>query len=551
MNARPTTPRDRQAFSHSQAKKGQLASGTAGVGDPGPGGIPGEQDPALCPGSGAEPPSTRNLLGNAPQHRERTTVTPGKARAFPGVATKQKTPRGPRSPLARGAQLSWKAWRHATADALRSRGRFSLARAMRECGELAWSWDCASCGERNAAIAVRVFCDSRVCPQCARHSAELRQARVLPAVRRVPDMFRARLEAERLACQGRIERAERLVTYWDAARVRAGSLHALRRAERLRKRAAADLAREKWTLYRLRESAWGWRLITVSPPWRPWVASECSPERLRERAAGALARWDRLWERLSCGGAGAAVVSVELSALGHVHVHALVWSPFVTKGYLAQLAGCHVDVRLARPRPRDVRKYGADAAVLRALKECVKYALKGPGRGRREWVGGSPYRTAHPELAAAWAIATHGTQLARCVGLIRDALAAERAASVEPETLEEAPYEPPGCPCCGAPLATVQARAVPTDELARELGAREWRRRVRWIRTIPDRDRAGVSPAAAPCPLPLGSELSQELAQWEREASTNRTENHADIEARDRLRAAIDRAVSAAKRLAV
>lgn len=469
---------------------------------PGAGGPPALHAPEQPTGpaprgpGGRAPHSTRYPIRNAPQQAvTRSFSDSGDPIEGPHCLppTKQ-APRKARHPLNRGAKRSWTAYRKGIARELRELGRFEQARRVRACGETALVYDCAACGETAAAVVVLTHCDSRACPQCAARLARERVDRLSLALHRVADTFHARREAAAAELGAELEILDAMAAKWERCaadnrerfekgrRVRPETIA---RAERLAadNRERAKLAR--WKLARVREDTWGWKLLTISPQWDPSDASAVTVSGLRARSEDCWRRWARVWQKLECGGLGAAVVSLEISSGGHVHVHALVWAPWVHARHFANLAGCFVDIREVRAKDARKVKLGPELAYVEALREACKYAVKAP-RVSLEWVRGDRATVTHPALAARWATAMHGRQCGRLLGLARDAMRAHEAA----EGIEGAEQAPPvpSCPCCMAPLGA--AREARTRSLVHRWRGEirdgwEWRHRVRFARAMP------------------------------------------------------------------
>lgn len=326
-------------------------------------------------------------------------------------------------------------------------------------------------------------CGVRGCPGCERRSAAERAARVSGAALRVSELVahRARAAAAQLATDLDAARSsrDRWAQLAAAARARHASRgrardldaadgHALRAA-----RAEVRRARlRRWTTEAERAHTWRWRLVTVSPPWDPKRGDAYSVAGLRARLADLRARCETVWSHaMAVGGLAAATFRVELSALGHVHAHVLYFGPYQHARHLSRLAGCHVDVRELRAQGDDFR------AMRRAVVEATKYALKAPSGMRQQWVAGESWRVVHPELAAAWIVATRDQQLVTHRGTMRDAIAAELACAPPP------PADGPAVLTCGHCHAAVCpiGEVWPIDRLARELPVAWWRDRVRLI----------------------------------------------------------------------
>jgi hypothetical protein len=340
-------------------------------------------------------------------------------------------------------------------------------------------------------------CGQRGCPLCERLQARERVERVASAAARVADATHARAPRAAAELLGQLGDAVAARDRWTglqaAARARFESGGRQRDAERAEghglRAARAEVRRarlRRWATEAARPQAWRWRLITVSPPWNPRDPREVTSAGLRRRVDDLRARVTGLWESaLSVGGLASMTSRVEINNTGHVHAHMLYFGPYQAATHLRRLAGCVVDVRAVQPTAGlrgvvldrgEVRAGGVD--LLGAVREVVKYALKSPGGGAREWLAGGRRRVAHPQLVAAWIVATDGAQLVAHRGVMRDAL---RAADLCDEQREPPGLAPRVCPCCGASVAEV-GEVWSVARLAATLPQALWRERVRWIR---------------------------------------------------------------------
>ena len=343
---------------------------------------------------------------------------------------------------------------------------------------------CGGCREVHSAE-VRVSCGLRCCPGCERRAAAERSARVAGAALRVPELVA--LRAPRVAAEVSQELAAAVSAreHWEGYRAAAQRRveahgrqrdrdavegHALRAA-----RAEVRRARfRRWTTEcePRRLATWRWRLVTVSPRWNPRDGAEYSVEGLRARLVDLRARCETLWsDAMSIGGLAAATIRVELSAAGHVHAHVLYFGPFQRAEYLRRLAGCFVDIRELKVIAPDVK------SMRDAVREATKYALKAPSPLRREWIAGESWRVTHPELAAAWVVATRDQQLVTHRGTMRAAMAAEDAVPSEPR---EGPEPSPLCRRCGREVCAI-GEIWPIEHLAQVLNGAWWRERVEWV----------------------------------------------------------------------
>lgn len=419
------------------------------------------------------------------------------------VATDEKRSHG-RCELATPVRLSASGYRTAIVRELEEMGRTMLAERVNLCGRWAAVWDCLACGEQNARAVVLLSCGSRACAHCSRELARDRVARLSDAMGRVASIVDARREGVVLELEQREAIAARAAAHWDRLASRARNSSSLARMVRAHERANARRSLAAWQRRHAAAGRWGWRMVTVSPQWRPWDPSELTVKGLQRRRDAVLRRWRAIWDRIETAGLAGAIVSVELSSGGHVHLHALVYSGWLSKKLLRTLAGCYVDVREVRARPVDVAKYGPGAAAARAMREAVKYAIKAPSPTRRQWIAGQRYAVTHPRLVARWTVANYGAQLGRVFGVARDAIAAHEALEAPSSSPPQpAPLE---CVCCRAPLRHAP-RTIAVRDLARALDPWEWRHRVEWRRAVPGQAPfAGSERGAAEVPETLAHE---------------------------------------------
>jgi len=383
-----------------------------------------------------------------------------------------------RQRLARPSRASLTPWREAYADALAALGWHGAASDARGCGSQAFVSSCVACGVEAAAVRVSLHCSLRACPMCARRTAAARVRLVTGAALRVSDLVALRAPGVLATLRETARAARAAVDLWRGRAKRAEERGEHELAERHRAREAAAESRRSAAVWRRARAgewrSWKWSMVTVSPPWRPMDPGELTVEGLKRRIADAWERWERVWDRLSAGGLAAATARLEVSAHGHVHVHALVFAGFVRNGKLRELAGCHVDRRAPGPRPG----VPAHRAVEELVREVCKYALKAPSALRAGWVGGSESRSGvsvHPELAARLTVALHREQAVIHYGVMREAVRAESAA--QPEGVEDdalAGQSAARCPCCGASGTLLPPTIRSTAEVARELGALGW-----------------------------------------------------------------------------
>lgn len=393
-----------------------------------------------------------------------------------------------RDRLARPSRKAWVAWKADVAGAFRTERWPHAASAIEQCGRQCFVSACGACGEENASIRISLHCNLRACPDCSRRLAADRARTLTGAALRVADMVAT--EAPRVIAKLDAELAEAraAVSYWTDLRDRA-----LGRAEKARTSATrqrelvsaqahqtrADAAEERrrraqWDRSRAGEwRSWRWSLVTISPPWNPMDPNELTVEGLRRRVADVWERWDRVWSRLSSGGLAAGTAHVEISDHAHVHVHALVFGPFVLNDTLREAAACIVD----RPALK-INDETYAAALGDLVREAAKYCVKSSSAMGHGWITGDGEHgnNTHPETAARWTIALHRAQTIRHYGTMRAAVSAETEAQpTSDEPVDDlADQRAPRCPCCGADeLLPVSIRL--TVDVARKLGPDAWR----------------------------------------------------------------------------
>ena len=409
-----------------------------------------EQGPAGGQGAGS-PPRLDTLAKRSVTLANNTGSSSEGERAGASAASRtagNKGPRRARYRLGRPVRQSEPTWRAAYVAELRKLGRRHLAERVEECGQVVASIPCSdpSCGEKHAHQTILASCSARGCCHCARESAQSRRERLLPALHKVPEFFAAR-RASMLAEQRERWEEARDASHFHFAKMQQAQARyektlgsrALASARTHKKRfEESEALREKHGFFASRLGTknkrgdlerWDWRLITLAPQWDPRSSESYTVEGLSRRWQAIVDRWSAL--RAALGPAAQAVVSVELSDGGHVHLHALVFAPeYLAKPWLQAKVGpgCFVDIRKL-----DVQKFahlGPQKAVERALREAVKYAVKQSSPLNGLWLAGARRKLVHPELAARWTVATHRRQLGRVYGeLLRDALA-----SCEPDT---------------------------------------------------------------------------------------------------------------------
>ena len=396
------------------------------------------------------------------------------------------------------------------ANALEGLGWREGAADARSCGRQVFVSACGACGEQNASVRMSVHCDLRACPNCARRHAADRVRTLTGAALRVSGYVATRAAGVIADLDAALLTARAAVNYWTLRRDRA-----LDRASRARSAVARarelDSARAneakgdaaegrrrglQWDRSRAGEwKTWKWSLVTISPPWNPESHDALTVEGLKRRIADAWARWDRLWARLSSGGLAAATARLEVSDHGHVHIHALVYGPFVLNDTLRKAAGCIVD--------RPALKINGDTfaeALADLVREAAKYAVKGPSASGHGFITGDAHHAAsmHPEAAARWTVATHKAQTIRHYGTMRDAIGAEIAAQPTGEADDDLERQSaPRCPCCGAD-ALLPPTIRRTVDVARELGADAWRRGWHGIESPPAARVAGAGERLPP-----------------------------------------------------
>lgn len=419
---------------------------------------------AVCPGFAPPRRGRRVAPLFTPSGCASERCAPERCASRTGRACASASTWKPRAPEGRGARASWRRYAARVAEELSTLGHTRTAERLRACGTLCEVRACHSCGDPFARVRVLVGCDVRACVLCARVRAARETARVSAAADRIADLARVKGAGALAATERELARRG-----------------AQERRTVARERDCARLRRVAGELRACLRGGWSWRMVTISPPWDPSQRASYSPAALAERLDAVRAAWSRVWsDHLSSGGHAAAYVSVEISAGGHVHLHALHFGAWVSQASLARSAGCMVDVRAARGD---------------AVREVVKYALKGPSP-RGAWIAGTSSETPHPRLAAAWCAATRGRRLVEPYGIFREALHTVDELD-ELDELDEREADERCASCGAADLGSAVKRL--TAECAREsleIGRRAGKPLDRWSL------RAEVAARGGPPPLP-------------------------------------------------
>ena len=427
-----------------------------------------------------------------------------------GVPSRQQKRFQRRHRLARPSKADWETWMDAYADALEELGWREGASNARSCGRQVFVSACGACGEQNASVRVSLHCDLRACPHCARRHAADRARTLIGAALRVSGYVAARAVEHLSSLECDLSKARDAVDYWTTRRDRAADRASRARSSSVREKELASVAANEtkrlvaedrrrglqWDRSRAGEwKTWKWSLVTISPPWNPEDPRELTVEGLKRRIDDIWERWDRVWKRLSAGGLAAATARLEISAHGHVHVHALVFGPFVLNETLRKSAGCIVD-RPALALNGDTY----EKALADLVREAAKYAVKAPSPSGYGFVTGDSEHgnSLHPETAARWTFATHRAQTIRHYGTMRDAVSAEIAAQPKGEVGDDLERQSaPRCPCCGAD-ALLPATIRRTVDVARELGADAWKRGWHGIESPPSARLTGAGDRLPP-----------------------------------------------------
>ena len=350
-------------------------------------------------GQGGEPPSrldTRGKCSATNAFQSEISNRSGSSRA-----PKRGKSWAPRHKHGRGKRANWRSWVCAVGRELRSRGESGLADRFELCGASCAVQGCSDCGESVASATVTTSCDLRICPFCARQRARSHVALLSAALLRVPGYVAARVDAHVDELRALLTERERVRDVWTerAARARHRFEHAtsaagralaarsIERSNRLASAAESERAQTRFDLERAREAqrdgGWSWKLVTVSPRWNPNDEGAYTVEGLRARAADAWERWELVRERYAAGGLAASIAKIEASERGHVHVHALVYGPWIKADSASEIAGCFVDVRSieatprarqARDRARATREERLQFSAEKALRDAITEA---------------------------------------------------------------------------------------------------------------------------------------------------------------------------------
>ena len=127
--------------------------------------------------------------------------------------------------------------------------------------------------------------------------------------------------------------------------------------------------------------------------------------------------------------------AVECSGSGHVHVHLLVYGPYLPKELVEAI------VRQVDPMAGFVWIEKARTDEKGLAREVAKYQTKGPSPMSEGWLAGETREVMDPTLVACWELATMGAQLSRVYGALRG----KKPKKDEEEKKEPTP--PPENPC--------------------------------------------------------------------------------------------------------
>lgn len=210
-----------------------------------------------------------------------------------------------------------------------------------------------------------------------------------------------------------------------------------------------------------------WRTITATAgSYDPNNPDHLSPSGLEIRAKILMKTFNEVFRTLSGLGKShrkavveglAAFAALELAGHGHVHLHAIIYGPFINESWLEKEFGGYVRISDCGP------------GVQGSVKDAAKYAAKVCSALDEAWLGGKARYTLHPELAANWEAATWNLRLRRVYGKLlgrfklgKDKLPDEKDDKNEDQTLREP--KPPQEPCkgCGSSVHWVQIWA-PTE----------------------------------------------------------------------------------------
>jgi len=243
-------------------------------------------------------------------------------------------------------------------------------------------------------------------------------------------------------------------------------------------------------------------MITLTAAYDPSDPADLSVEALRCRAVGLRRGWRAAWKAFA-DSSSAAFSSVELSAGGLVHLHALAYCTWVDNednGILMTAA------RKAFPGIGSIRKVSAvEGGESGAVVEVAKYVTKSSGVSSGQWFAGNGLveGVIHPHLAARWEIALYGMRVSEMHGCARgiDKPAADALLEGEGEPADRGAES---CAACGV-VGDWWEWSGSVEEWARlcvEYDVRPWGR--------PYRPPAAVGPPAA---VPVKSDRVEQL-RW-------------------------------------
>lgn len=374
---------------------------------------------------GENPPSDVHTLRNRSERVESLQV---KRVPEKNSLAKQRYLRTHKNKLPKKQKKQWKTrwsnrcfppqllgWRASVGWASNALSRYSslLAQNFRPCARAALSADCPQCGEIDSRIIVLASCDLRICAWCGRRRSKELQKDLYYRCLQVPE--KTKEKALRVAAKLFHEANEHEAHMWGF--VEKKQLGRVKRSRAAMERKRIDAKNV------LGNAHWEWKELVIGQEWEPMNPEDWTRQGLTRRINLVIKQLERFWELCNFSGCATAISNIEISVAGHIHAHVLYYGPFLDMDWLnrgledIERAGKITVGSLRKPRKK-LKK--TDNYLLEALKETIKYCVKGPSPLDWQWIKGDPRPVLHPEIQALWVIVTKDLQLIRRSGVIRE-----------------------------------------------------------------------------------------------------------------------------------
>ena len=368
--------------------------------------------------------------------------------------------------------------RKARADALVMEAQFlpeperarwlKKARAVRACGSIVVASVCPDHGPEPGTAEftspLALHCRSRGCPACCRRESQQAIGEMESRVAQMPALLAARVAKKQRELEADLRAREAKLVNQRG--------HDLKQATQGLKKVRRALA----IIRGMKD--WRWTMLTIGVDWDPMSPEQNSVAGMQARIRGLLKVAQALWtskKGLDRGGLGLATMmtGVEMSSLGHIHLHAMVFGPnlFPFQATLEQVAkAAYPDAGRIELTPMDDLKGG--------VRELLKYPIKGNSVLSTTWLAGATRETTNPVASARFEIAATGIKLRRIYGLLTHASGADEPTAgdagddagddqVEAAGDQDATREgevPSRCSVCDGPLERV---SMPTSDFGR------------------------------------------------------------------------------------